>query len=100
MFYSDQTRANGNIRDISPRSPTSKKIGFVMKSNPTYNFRLHYYLDTHGPSDHPMADFVEKSARYKDDRSMRQMELIFLKGLMDKKRLSSMKKIAERSFNF
>ena len=71
-----------------------------MKSNPIYNFRLHYYLDTHGPSDHPMADFVEKSARYKDDRSMRQMELIFLKGLMDKKKLSSMKKIAERSFNF
>jgi len=33
-----------------------------------------------------MADFVEKSARYKDDRSMRQMELIFLKGLMDKKK--------------
>ena len=47
-----------------------------------------------------MADFVEKSARYKDDRSMRQMELLFLKGLMDKKRLSSMKKIAERSLNF
>jgi len=61
-------------------------------------------LDTHGPSDHPMADFVEKSARYKDDRSMRQMELLFLKGLMDKKRLKNMKQIAsevsERSFNF
>ena len=51
-----------------------------------------------------MADFVEKSARYKDDRSMRQMELLFLKGLMDKKRLKNMKQIAsevsERSFNF
>ena len=51
-----------------------------------------------------MADFVEKSARYKDDRSLRQMELILLKGLMDKKRLNNMKKIAsevsERGFNF
>ena len=61
-------------------------------------------MDTHGPSDHPMADFVEKSARYKDDRSLRQMELILLKGLMDKKRLNNMMKIAskvsERGFNF
>ena len=31
---------------------------------------------------------------------MRQMELLFLKGLLDKKKLNSMKKIAERSLNF